>query len=70
MTERNLQAGVKEAKLRAKQVQEMEVLQARGAKGKEQLKRAHAQVIGMALHSQLLGHAGAGAVEIVPWASL
>lgn len=35
---------MKEAKLRAKQAQEMEVLQARSAKGREQLKRAHAQV--------------------------
>ena len=39
-----MQVGVKEAKLRAKQAQEMEVLQGRGARGRDQLKRAHAQV--------------------------
>ncbi|KAA6424562.1 MAG: hypothetical protein FRX49_05772 [Trebouxia sp. A1-2] len=37
------EVGVKEAKLRAKQAQEMEVLQGRGARGRDQLKRAHAQ---------------------------
>ena len=36
---------MKEAKLRAKQAQEMEVLQGRGARGRDQLKRAHAQVL-------------------------
>ena len=39
-----VQVGVKEAKLRAKQAQEMDLLQGRGARGKDQLKRAHAQV--------------------------
>ena len=38
------QVGVKEAKLLAKQAQEIEVLQGRGARGRDQLKRAHAQV--------------------------
>lgn len=55
VAEGNLQAGVKEAKLRAKQVQELEVLQARGAKGKEQLKRAHAQVLAWQCTLSLLG---------------
>jgi len=41
----HVQVGVKEAKLRAKQAQEMEVLQGRGARGRDQLKRAHAQVL-------------------------
>ena len=36
---------MKEAKLRAKQAQEMELLQGRGARGRDQLKRAHAQVM-------------------------
>ncbi len=39
-----VQVGVKEAKLRAKQAQEMDLLQGRGARGRDQLKRAHAQV--------------------------
>ena len=41
----HVQVGVKEAKLRAKQAQEMEVLQGRGARGRDQLRRAHAQVL-------------------------
>lgn len=41
----HVQVGVKEAKLRAKQAQEMELLQGRGARGRDQLKRAHAQVL-------------------------
>lgn len=36
---------MKEAKLRAKQAQEMELLHSRGARGRDQLKRAHAQVV-------------------------
>ena len=42
---------MKEAKLRAKQAQEMEVLQGRGARGRDQLKRAHTQVWPSALLS-------------------
>ena len=44
---------MKEAKLRAKQAQEMEVLQGRGARGRDQLKRAHAQVRPSALSFKL-----------------